>query len=218
MSSTGTCLLIALFSLFMFSACGQPDASNDGTDASSGAREARVDDRPLVSFAGTTEADVSTWQAFTKAMAEAFISGDERRMAAVAFPNKEMMTAHILQHYGAADAKAAIELLDTTMPMELQTVVAGLQAVRNAAIAAGADFSNAAFAEGIMVSGLRIGGMKVNTLGMDIRAGDRIYAFELASCRDILGRWVTTGQAKFKGVTGGSPIAPQADGSLDLGL
>ncbi|MEM9137476.1 MAG: hypothetical protein AAGB01_09030 [Cyanobacteria bacterium P01_F01_bin.42] len=134
----------------------------------------------------------------------------------MAYPNTDMMKAFILQHYGAANAQAEIELLDTKMPINLNKVLNSIMAARKAAADAGADFSNATFESSERVSGLSIGGMKVNTLGMNIKSGDKVYTFEFGECRDILNRWVTMGEAKFMGVSSGAAV--QEDGSLDLGL
>ncbi len=170
-----------------------------------------------VAVAGTTQADVSTYEAYVEALAEAFISGEDAAMAAVVFPNQDMMKSFILNHQGPANAKAAIEMLDTTMPADLNEVLTSLKQARQAAMDSGFDPANAQFAQAKMVSGLRIGGMKVNTLGMNIESGGRIYAFELSESRDIQGRWVSMGKTKFTGVTAGAPVE-QEDGSIDLGL
>lgn len=170
-----------------------------------------------IDVVGATTADVSTFQGYVEALVPAFASGDDAAMAAVMFPNREMMEAFILRHYGAANAQAAIELLDTTMPADLNDVLTSAQQARQAAIDSGFDPENATFESAEMISGLSIGGMKMNTLGMNIRSGDRVFAFELSEARDILGRWVSVGDTEFVGVTGATPLQGE-DGGLNLDL
>ncbi|MGF1454591.1 MAG: hypothetical protein ACFB6R_04360 [Alphaproteobacteria bacterium] len=190
-------------------ACG--DESGGG--ASGGARGGA----DPVAVAGTTTADVSTIDGYIEALAAAFIAGEDAAMAAVVFPNEDMMKAHILRHQGPANAEAAIRMLDMTMPADLNRVLSSLKSARQEAVASGFDASDATFHSAKKISGLSIGGMKVNTLGMNIQSGGRVYAFELSESRDILGRWVTMGQTSFAGVTGGTPVK-KSDGSLDLDL
>lgn len=210
------------YSLFIalaagLAACGGGGSSDDGASSGAPSKPSRNQSADPISVAGTTTADVSTYQAYVEALAGAFISGEDAAMAAVVFPNEEMMKAHILRHQGAANAQAAIEMLDTTMPMDLNRVLTSLKGARAAAVESGFDPGNATFSSAEMVSGMRIGGMKVNRLGMNIESGGRIYAFELWESRDILDRWVTMGKTTFTGVTGGAP-AEQEDGSIDLDL
>lgn len=213
-------LIIALLPVFLSGCGGGSDKQEtQSVESVSSQTEAAPPNAPLqtIDVAGTTTLDVSTWQSFIAALAPAFISGDDKAIAAVAYPNEEMMKAHILRHYGAADAKAEIDLMDVKMPMDLAKVLASIQTARGAAIEAGADFSEAVFDSSERISGLSIGGMKVNTLGMNLKSGEKIYSFELKECRDILGRWVTMGEARFAGVKGGAAEV-QEDGTLDLGL
>jgi len=207
-------LLSALMATaLMLTACGE--SGNSATETGGNSRKGAPANP--VEVAGTTQADVSTFEAYVEALSDAFISGDDASMAAVVVPNRDMMQAHILQHNGPANAQAAIEMLDTTMPADLSRVLGSLKSARQAAIESGFDPSDASFDSAQMVSGLRIGGMKVNTLGMNLKSGDRVFAFELKESRDILGRWVTMGNTSFEGVTSAKPLEND-DGSLDLDL
>ncbi len=200
----------------LLAACGEESGT---TSQDAGARNTAhvAATADPVSVAGTTAADVSTIDAYIEALAAAFISGEDSAMAAVVFPNKDMMKAHILRHNGPANAKAAIEMLDMTMPADLNRVLTSMKQARQEAINSGFDASTATFHSAKKISGLNIGGMKVNTLGMNIQSGGRVYAFELSESRDILGRWVTMGKTSFEGVTGAAPLE-QSDGSLNLDL
>ncbi|MDY6929731.1 MAG: hypothetical protein SWN10_21870 [Pseudomonadota bacterium] len=165
-----------------------------------------------VDVAGSTTADVSTYQNYIAALSEAFISGDENAIAAVIFPNREMMTAHILKHYSPNNAKAAIDMLDVSMKSDLSQVLSTVRSARQQAANSGLDYSSASLDSAKKLSGMSIGGMKMNTLGMNIKSGDKVYAFTLSQSRDILGRWVTMGKAEFSGVTS------TTNGELNLDL
>ena len=184
-----------LLPLVLFvSSCNENPVTADNKNSAEKALE------PL-DIAGSTTADVSTYQSYIAVLSEAFIGGDENAIAAVIFPNREMMTAHILKHYSPDNAKAAIELLDVSMKSDLSQVLSAVRKARQQAANSGLDYSSASFDSAQKLSGMSIGGMKMNELGMNIKSGDKVYAFTLPQSRDILGRWVTIGETEFSGVT-----------------